>query len=100
MSAKSTARDVHRFVITHLAVTSVLVMVDTVLQQITTPVLVSYLKNSFTQCYTIVIDVNECDTNNGGCEQNCNNNVGSYSCTCDIGYQLGNDYHECPGEVK
>ena len=43
-------------------------------------------------------DIVECDTNNGGCEQNCNNTVGSYYCTCDIGFQLGDDYHECPGE--
>ena len=43
------------------------------------------------------VDIDECATDNGGCEQNCNNTIGSYYCTCDIGYQLGNDYHSCPG---
>ena len=27
-------------------------------------------------------DVNECDMNNGGCDYNCVNTVGSYYCEC------------------
>ena len=35
------------------------------------------------------VDINECDTNNGGCTQVCTNNVGSYACSCDqTGYVL------------
>ena len=45
------------------------------------------------------VDIDECATDNGGCEQNCNNTIGSYYCTCDIGYQLGNDYHSYPGRL-
>ncbi|XP_035249963.1 growth arrest-specific protein 6 [Anguilla anguilla] len=33
-------------------------------------------------------DINECDKNNGGCEHECNNTVGSYRCFCRPGYEL------------
>ncbi|KAF7987305.1 hypothetical protein HCN44_003067 [Aphidius gifuensis] len=33
-------------------------------------------------------DINECSINNGGCQQKCINNPGSYSCMCNNGYEL------------
>ena len=33
-------------------------------------------------------DVDECDTKNGGCDQTCTNNNGSFLCSCDTGYTL------------
>ena len=45
----------------------------------------------------IFADVNECDTNNGGCEHNCHNYIGSYNCSCRDGYDLDPDYHGCTG---
>ena len=45
-----------------------------------------------------LIDINECSTNNGGCEQRCNNRVGSYSCGCNAGYSLDSDQRGCSGE--
>ena len=41
-------------------------------------------------------DDNECD-NSSPCEQNCNNTIGSYSCSCDEGYSLATDLHGCLG---
>ena len=38
---------------------------------------------------THYIDINECLTNNGGCEQLCNNTYGSFICYCSSGYNLG-----------
>ncbi|XP_064613090.1 signal peptide, CUB and EGF-like domain-containing protein 2 [Liolophura sinensis] len=35
-------------------------------------------------------DVNECNTNNGGCSQTCTNTHGSYRCSCEPGYGLVN----------
>ena len=34
-------------------------------------------------------DIDECEL--GYCEQQCNNTIGSYYCTCREGYYLGND---------
>ena len=52
--------------------------------------------------YVIFIssDINECNTNNGGCLQNCNNAFGSYSCSCRTGFVLnGADNRTCSGTV-
>jgi len=37
---------------------------------------------------SIEIDINECLTNNGGCDvnANCTNSQGSFSCACNSGY--------------
>ena len=49
-------------------------------------------------------DINECLTDNGGCEHNCINLEGinsttglGYQCGCDNGYQLAPNYHNCNG---
>jgi len=34
------------------------------------------------------VDVNECAKENGGCDQKCVNSPGSYSCSCNSGYEL------------
>ncbi|XP_078687224.1 uncharacterized protein LOC144919610 [Branchiostoma floridae x Branchiostoma belcheri] len=39
-------------------------------------------------------DIDECSKNNGGCEHDCVNTVGSYHCTCRTGYQLSGT-HNC-----
>ena len=40
----------------------------------------------------------ECGTGNGGCEQNCVNTLGSYICSCNMGYTLISDGHNCDSE--
>ena len=40
-------------------------------------------------------DCNECEVNNGGCEQNCINTVQSYYCTCNDSYTLNFDGKTC-----
>ena len=42
-----------------------------------------------------LLDVDECTDGISGCSQICINTNGSYTCTCDNGYQLSNDNHTC-----
>jgi len=45
----------------------------------------------------IVVDVNECATDNGGCNQTCTNLVGGFSCECYNGYQQDGISCDVPG---
>ena len=47
---------------------------------------------------TLYTDIDECNTNNGGCAQNCHNTAGSYHCSCNTGYTLNGNGHSCNGE--
>ncbi|XP_058060742.1 tolloid-like protein 1 [Anopheles bellator] len=40
-------------------------------------------------------DIDECAVNNGGCQQECKNTVGSYLCSCRNGYTLHDNGHDC-----
>ena len=42
-------------------------------------------------------DINECANHNGGCEQNCQNIIGSYSCFCLTGYLVDSNGYNCTG---
>ena len=47
-----------------------------------------------------MIDIDECDLNTHNCDQVCLNNVGSFSCDCGFGYELGGDGTTCNGMVS
>ena len=47
-----------------------------------------------------VADVDECEANNGGCEQTCTDNEGGYECTCGTGWSLNKNKHSCDGEEE
>ena len=42
--------------------------------------------------------MDECDTDNGGCNQTCTNTQGSFECSCDVGYVLAVDDLNCDGK--
>ena len=42
-------------------------------------------------------DMDECQTNNGGCDQTCTNTPGSFGCSCTTGYTLAPDDSSCEG---
>ena len=47
-----------------------------------------------------LLNVNECQNlTTHDCEQQCNNTVGSYECTCDSGFVLGEDGKSCLGMI-
>ena len=47
----------------------------------------------------VFTDINECETNNGGCSQNCNNTVGGFSCSCNSNFTLDIDKRTCNGNL-
>ena len=58
------------------------------------------LSNNLFWFYTpwfMFADVDECQVNNGGCAQTCNNTDGSFECSCGIGYTLAGDGLGCDG---
>ena len=48
--------------------------------------------------YIYFSDVDECQTNNGGCNQTCKNTYGSFECACSPGYTLAEDNLGCNGK--
>ena len=47
--------------------------------------------------YNLTPTVNECFTDNGGCEEVCTDTLTGYVCGCNEGYQLTEDGHTCEG---
>lgn len=43
--------------------------------------------------------VNECEVDNGGCDQVCVDAVRSYKCSCEDGYTLDQDGRGCTGNL-
>lgn len=43
------------------------------------------------------LDIDECNINVDGCDQNCHNTNGSYYCSCNSGYRLNIDNLTCDG---
>ena len=48
----------------------------------------------------LVAYINKCDTDNGGCEHNCRNALGTYYCYCNDGVTLSEDGHSCECNVS
>ena len=44
-------------------------------------------------------DVNECESNNGGCQHICQNTYGSHVCKCWTGHRLDEGGKSCLGEL-
>ena len=44
-----------------------------------------------------IIDIDECASDNGGCEHTCANTAGSFTCSCDDGFELVNSFG-CSGK--
>ena len=50
------------------------------------------------QLYTVTLDIDECSMQVDDCEHNCNNTLGSYTCSCSDGYILDRDGIQCNGK--
>ena len=47
----------------------------------------------------ILLDIDECQINNGGCMSGCENQPGSYICLCQAGFRLAPDAKTCQGKM-
>ena len=47
--------------------------------------------------HTFSPDIDECLLANGQCDHDCHNTIGSYYCTCQMGYLLLEDHRGCTG---
>ena len=56
------------------------------------------MQNCLFDSVVILSDADECDTINGGCEQTCTNAIGSFVCSCGVGYLLGANGFNCTGK--
>lgn len=43
----------------------------------------------------LFLDNDECVVNNGGCQHDCKNTMGSYVCSCHNGFMLAENKHDC-----
>ena len=59
-----------------------------------------WMFNIHSKTFILVLDVNECETLNGGCEHLCNNNNGSYACECNEGFFLDGNGKTCSGKFS
>ena len=46
-----------------------------------------------------LIDIDECDLDNGNCQEVCNNTLGSFECDCRTGFTLQPDGRTCRGTI-
>ena len=47
--------------------------------------------------FVLVADINECSVNNGGCQHDCHNMDGTFTCACATGYKLHPNRKDCVG---
>ena len=45
-----------------------------------------------------ILDIDECMSDNGGCNQTCTNIYGSFECSCGTGYHLAANNLDCDGK--
>lgn len=62
--------------------------------------IIIFLSSNFNNNFIklILAEIDECEVNNGGCDQDCKNTEGSYECACEAGYVLSSNKKTCLGK--
>ena len=70
-----------------------------VISQFAMLLLYSYIiiQNETNLLVLCTIDIDECTAGTHQCAQNCQNTIGSYICSCNDGYTLGDNGRDCIG---
>ena len=50
-----------------------------------------------TYLYIVSTDIDECSIGSNSCSQLCQNTIGSFDCSCQTGYIIGEDNKTCSG---
>ena len=48
----------------------------------------------------VFVDIDECAEESDPCSDGCENEEGSFTCTCPTGKKIGSDFKTCQGDVK
>lgn len=48
--------------------------------------------------FFFLLEFDECELTNHGCEHDCINTLGGFECSCKIGYELHSDGKHCEGK--
>lgn len=88
---------VNTTVLTLLVATTAPVWLDITWRLIIITVQVRIIQKYIIMYFHMSSDTNECNTNNGGCNQTCVNEIGSFHCLCNSGYTLDADGLGCTG---
>ena len=97
MSVQTKMEDVNTTALIQMALTIVHVLLDTGYTG-KDSVQVNTLCVSKSTSFSLVfahIDIDECSEGTSGCNQICSNTLGSYTCSCQDGYELDIDNHTC-----
>ena len=101
MSVKATMEDANRHVLTLMAHSDVPVSQDMFWQLIIPVVMVRLATTGLFSIYhCILLDFDECESKNGGCNQTCSNTDGSFECSCITGYILAANNSNCNGKIS
>lgn len=58
-----------------------------------------YTRRFYRPILWLFTDIDECETDNGNCQEQCNNTLGSYFCECGAGFALQPDERTCGGKA-
>ena len=60
-------------------------------------IIIAYFIVTSLRLMHLIADIDECEGDLHQCSQNCHNTIGSYTCSCNSGFQIGPNEKKCYG---